>query len=56
MVPGNETVWTMNPGGSGQKSVWRVPKGYGWFGGFNSSGTQALSYNNFNVWYWISRC
>ena len=45
-----ETVWTMKPDGSGQKQVWRVPKGYGQFGGFNRAGTQALSYNGFNVY------
>jgi Tol biopolymer transport system component len=50
MIPGNEVVWTMNSDGSGQKAVWRVPKGYGRFGGFNNKGTQALSYNRFNVY------
>lgn len=50
MVPASESVWTMNADGSGQKQVWRVPKGYGRFGGFNRVGTQALSYNGFNLY------
>lgn len=43
-------VWTMNADGGGAKKVWRVPKGYGQFGGFSPDGTKAISYNNFNLY------
>src|SRR5687768_720562 len=46
----DETVWTMNADGKEQRRVWRVPKGYGIFGGFSRDGKQAISYNNFNLY------
>lgn len=46
----DETVWTMNGGGGEQKRVWRVPKGYGRFGGFSRDGKRAISYNRFNLY------
>lgn len=45
-----EVVWTMNPDGSGATQAWRVPKGYGNFGGFSHDGKQAISYNRFNLY------
>ena len=48
--PGDERVWTMNSDGTAQKEVWRVPKGYGQFGGFDSQGKRALSFNGFNLY------
>ena len=43
-------VWTMNSDGGDQKRVWRVPKGYGKFGGFSRDGKHALSFNRFNLY------
>lgn len=42
-------AWTMNSDGGERKRVWRVPFGYGQFGGFSCDG-EALSFNRFNVY------
>ncbi|RYX82257.1 hypothetical protein EON83_20565 [bacterium] len=46
----SEMVWTMNAEGGEQKRVWRVPSGYGQFGGFSSDGKSALSFNPYNIY------
>ena len=46
----HQTVWTMNADGQQKRRVWHVPTGYGQFGGFSRDGTQAISYNNFNLY------
>ena len=45
-----ETVWSMQPDGSGQLRIWQVPRGYGRFSGFSRDGTQAISFNQFNLY------
>lgn len=45
-----DVVWTMNSDGGDQQRVWRVPKGYGQFGGFSFDGKRALSFNRFNLY------
>ena len=45
-----QTVWTINSDGSDARQVWRVPHGYGHFGGFSSDGKQAISCNQFNLY------
>ena len=45
-----ETVWAMNSAGGEQQQVWRVPQGYGQFGGFSNDGKKALSFNRFNLY------
>ena len=47
---GVETVWSMQPDGSGQRRIWQVPRGYGRFSGFSRDGTQAISFNQFNLY------